>query len=188
MGDRAVSQVLWKPGDSHFWAGLMATKKFFFKYGFFSIRDGSEIRFWEDKWLGQSTLSEQFPALYSIVRNKSDTIAKVLGSSPPDVSFRRSLFGSRQTSWDALLLRLDSVQLSEGPDKFLWNLTKNGKFSVDSLYRALILPEVPINIKANNKLWKMKIPLKTKVFAWYLRRVVILRKDNLAKRNWHGSK
>ena len=40
----------------------------------------------------------------------------------------------------------------------------------------------------NNKIWKMKIPLKTKVFAWYLRRGVILTKDNLAKRNWHGSK
>ena len=34
----------------------------------------------------------------------------------------------------------------------------------------------------------MKIPLKTKVFAWYIRRGVILTKDNLAKRNWHGSK
>ena len=34
----------------------------------------------------------------------------------------------------------------------------------------------------------MKIPLKIKVFAWYLRRGVILTKDNLAKRNWHGSK
>ena len=30
MGDKAVSQVVWKPGDSHFWAGLMATKKYFF--------------------------------------------------------------------------------------------------------------------------------------------------------------
>ena len=136
VGDRAVSQVLWKPGDSHFWAGLMATKKFFFKHGFFSIRDGSEIRFWEDKWLGQSTLSEQYPALYSIVRNKSDTIAKVLGSSPPDVSFRRSLFGSRQTSWDALILRLDSVQLSEGPDKFLWNLDRKST-RLNSSHRSL---------------------------------------------------
>ena len=75
-----------------------------------------------------------------------------------------------------------------GTDKFQWNLTKNGKFSVDSMYRALILPEVPVDIKNNNKIWKMKIPLKTKVFAWYLRRGVILTKDNLAKRNWHGSK
>jgi hypothetical protein len=34
----------------------------------------------------------------------------------------------------------------------------------------------------------MKIPLKNKVFCWYLRRGVILTKDNLTKRNWHGSK
>ena len=34
----------------------------------------------------------------------------------------------------------------------------------------------------------MKIPLKTKVFAWYLRRGVILTKDNLPKRNWYGSR
>ena len=126
VGTQAVSQVIWKPGDSHFWAGLMATKKLFFPHGSFSIRDGSEIRFWEDKWLGQSTLREQYPALYTIVRNKSDTIAKVLGTSPPDVSFRRSLLGTRQASWNALLIRLDSIQLSEGPDKFQWNLTKNG--------------------------------------------------------------
>ena len=59
-------------------------------------------------------------------------------------------------------------------------------FSVDSMYRVLIQSVVPVD--SNKKIWKMKIPLKTKVFAWYLRRGVILTKDNLAKRNWHGSK
>ena len=103
-------------------------KSFFFQHGSFSIRDGSEICFWKDKWLGQSTLREQYPALYTIVRNKNDTIAKVLGTSPPDVSFRKSLLGTKQASWNALLIRLDSAQLSKGPDKFQWNLTKNGKF------------------------------------------------------------
>jgi hypothetical protein len=45
VGTKALSQVLWKPGDSHFWAGLMATKKFFFLYGTVSIKDGSQIHF-----------------------------------------------------------------------------------------------------------------------------------------------
>jgi hypothetical protein len=45
IGPKALSQVLWKPGDSHFWAGLMAMNKFFFGLGSFSIKDGSEIRF-----------------------------------------------------------------------------------------------------------------------------------------------
>jgi hypothetical protein len=33
----------------------------------------------------------------------------------------------------------------------------------------------------------MKIPLKIKIFAWFLRRGVILTKDTLVKRNWHGN-
>jgi hypothetical protein len=61
-----------------------------------------------------------------------------------------------------------------------------GVFSVNSLYRVLTIPSQPV---INNKyIWKMKIPLKTEVFAWYLCRGVILTKDNVVKRNWHGCK
>ena len=37
-------------------------------------------------------------------------------------------------------------------------------------------------------LWQMKVPLKINIFMWFLRRKVILTKDNLAKRKWEGSK
>jgi hypothetical protein len=100
--------------------------------------------------------------------------------------FRRDLIGQRLVAWNALLQRLASVQLSPETDEFRWNLHKNGEFLVDSMYNALINLDIPVD---NNKMiWKMKIPLKTKVFGWYLRRGVILTKDKLAKRNWHGSK
>jgi hypothetical protein len=36
------------PWDSYLLAGLMATKKYFFPYGSFIIKDGSKIRIWED--------------------------------------------------------------------------------------------------------------------------------------------
>jgi hypothetical protein len=108
-------------------------KKFFFTYGSFSIKDGSEIRFWEDKWLGNATLRKQYPALYNIVRHKSDTLAKVLETSPPNVSFRRTFIGPRQASWNDLLRHLDSIRLSQGSDVFRWNLTETGVFSVASM-------------------------------------------------------
>ena len=85
----------------------------------------------------------------------------------------------------ALLARLTSVQLRQGSDEFRWNLCVNGKFFVNSNYRALVHSDVPVD--DNKKVWQMKIPLKIKVFTWYLRRGVILTKDNLVKRNWHGS-
>jgi hypothetical protein len=37
-------------------------------------------------------------------------------------------------------------------------------------------------------IWKMKVPLKIRIFMWFLHRKVLLTKDNLAKRNWKGSK
>jgi hypothetical protein len=33
-----LSQEIWKPGDSHFWVGLMTTKKHFFRFRSFSIK------------------------------------------------------------------------------------------------------------------------------------------------------
>ena len=99
--------------------------------------------------------------------------------------FTRDLVGPKLAAWHELLQRLASVNLTQGTDEFRWNLHESDKFSVDSTYKALIQPEVPVD---NKKKWKMKIPLENKVFVWYLCRVVILTKYNLAKRNWHGSK
>jgi hypothetical protein len=62
---KSDSHVIWKPGDSHFWAGIVATKKYFFLHCSFSIRDGSDIRFWEDKWLGSvHNVSRFIPSLW----------------------------------------------------------------------------------------------------------------------------
>jgi hypothetical protein len=164
----------------------MATKKHFFGHGKFLIKDGSEVCFWEDKWLVTTTLREQYPALYDIVCHKGDTIAHVLEANPPNVLFRRNLYGPRFVSWENLLQRLASVQLTDRKDEFQWNLHENGKFSVASMYNALISSGLPV--LDNKKIWKMKISLKNKFFAWYLRRWVIFTKDNLIKQNWHESK
>jgi hypothetical protein len=43
------------------------------------------------------------------------------------------------------------------------------------------------NNNRNKMIWKLKIPLKIKVFLWNLGRGAILTKDNLAKRRWKGS-
>jgi hypothetical protein len=83
-----------------------------------------------------------------------------MATSPPDVTFRCDLLGLRLAAWNSLLQRLDSIQLLPGSDEFCWNLTANGTFSVDSLYKVILQSDIPVD---NNKnIWKMKIPLKTK--------------------------
>ena len=39
------------------------------------------------------------------------------------------------------------------------------------------------NVQFDKHMWKLKIPLKIKIFMWYLKRGVILTKDNLARWN-----
>jgi hypothetical protein len=81
------------------------------------------------------------------------------------VAFRRDLSGQRLVVWNALLQCLANIQLQNGHDEFRWNLHENGKFSVASIYNALILPNVPIDKISNIKLWKLKIPLEIRVFG-----------------------
>ena len=39
----------------------------------------------------------------------------------------------------------------------------------------------------NTYLEDQKVPLRNKVFMWFVHKEVVLTKDNLAKRNWEGS-
>ena len=42
-------------------------------------------------------------------------------------------------------------------------------------------------IERNKIIWKLKMPLKIKIFMWYLLKGIVLTKDNLTRRNWNGS-
>ncbi|WVZ75254.1 hypothetical protein U9M48_023328 [Paspalum notatum var. saurae] len=157
LGSKPLVQVDWKTGDSRFWSSLMKVKQNFLRFGTFKIKNGSQVRFWEDAWFEGQGLKDRYPGLYSIARKKFITIAEALTDTGAAFSWRRTLIGP--------------------------SLTQSDQFSVKSHYQALIKNEVP---NLNKRLWKLKAPLKIKVFLWYLRRGVILTKDNLAKRNWHG--
>ena len=85
--------------------------------------------------------------------------------------------------WQQLVARVVDVQLHDRDDRFIWSLHQNGMFMVRSMYRALTTNEVP----HHHVIWKLKIPLKIKVFIWYLLKGVTLTKDNLARRQWKGS-
>jgi hypothetical protein len=149
----------------------------------FRLQSGNQIRFWEDIWLGLNTLREQYPNLYYIIRMKDDTIAKVLSTVPLNISLRRSLEANLQ-SWYNLVMRIAQVHLNDRPDIFRWSLKSDGQFSVSSMYSALLDTHI---VPHNIYLWKLKIPLNIKVFLWLLYKKVILTKDNLVKRNWHGN-
>jgi hypothetical protein len=73
-----------------------------------------------------------------------------------------------------------TVNLTSEKDKFAWCLTASGVFTVKLMY----LDYMNGHTKYLRKyIWKMKVPLKIKIFMWFFHRKVILTKDNLIKWN-----
>ncbi len=93
--------------------------------------------------------------------------------------------GDRLADWNRIKISCDELVLSDQRDVIVWNLTKNGLFSVKSFYKALKLQETSAGVRESYKIiWKIKVPLKVRIFMWLLIKGNVLTKDNLIKRGW----
>jgi hypothetical protein len=107
--------------------------------------------------LGDKTLAQKYPSLYHIVQHRNVLVADTLAQVPLNIQFRRSLAGNKWTSWLQLCRRLMNVNLHDESDKFIWNLTTSGSFTVKYMYEDLMNGHTSFLRKY---LWKLKIPLK----------------------------
>jgi hypothetical protein len=139
----------------------MNAKVQFLRLGNFRLQGGNQTRFWEDKWIGANSFQVQYPNLYNLVREKRATVQRVFSTTPLNVSFRRSLVGVNLQSWHDLVHTITNIHLNDQPDIFRWALASSGQFSVSSMYMAMIDSDI---VSHNIFLWKLKIPLKVKVF------------------------
>jgi len=80
--------------------------------------------------------------------------------------------------WNNLIATIANVNLQAGNDTITWTLSTSGNFTVRSMYRYLITN----HIKVTHEIWRVKLPLKIKIFLWFLKKGVIQTKDNLAKK------
>ena len=97
----------------------------------------------------------QYPFLYNIVQRRNAYVATVLQYNPLNVQFRRTLAGNRWKAWLHLVRRLMDVHLSQQPDQLRWKLTKNGEFSVKSMYMDVINSN---SIPSSKHVWKVNFP------------------------------
>ena len=183
LHNKSITQVDKKQGDSHFWSGLIKAKGTFLNMGSWIVNNGEQTRFWEDKWLSNLAFKDKYPYLYATVRRKNSSIATVMGSVPLNVSFRRALVGQNLVFCHDLCASIIHIQLNQSSDCVSWNYNQNSRFCVRSMYLALINNGY---IERNKIIWKLKMPLKIKIFMWYLLKGMVLMKDNLARQNWNS--
>jgi hypothetical protein len=69
--------------------------------GSFVIKDGTNVRFWDDTWIIDKSLKIQYPNSYNIAREPHATISKIMATSPLNISFRRALVDNnlRDMAW-----------------------------------------------------------------------------------------
>jgi hypothetical protein len=123
---QTITHVRRKPGDSHFWSGLIKVKESFLSLGHIKLNNDENIRFWEDRWLGNFTLQHQYSSLYAITRRKNILMASVFSTTLLNISFRRGLVGNNLALWHMLVARVARIRLNGTRDKFIWDLLQSG--------------------------------------------------------------
>jgi hypothetical protein len=63
--------------------------------------------------------------------------------------------------WHNLVTMISNIRLQEGNDRFNWNIRRDGTLSVPSMYLHRLDSITPYR---NKGVWKLKIPLKIKIF------------------------
>ncbi|WMV21262.1 hypothetical protein MTR67_014647 [Solanum verrucosum] len=133
----------------------------------YKVGEGTRILFWKDKWIGQNSLMEDFPDLFSFCGNPEASIAETWTNQGWNIIFRRLLNDWEVERVASLLQRLNDFSgLNTSPDTIRWKHDRDGKFSVGRLYRRNLSSQ-PGNIPGPWKqIWKSNIPTKIKCFTW----------------------
>ena len=79
------------------------------------------------------------------------------------------------------------MRLSNDDDEFVWNLSKSGKYTPKDGYEQLMLVRNEIEYSWWWKvLWKLKCPLKAKIFCWFIFSDKALTWDVIVKKGKEG--
>ena len=151
----------------------------------YDIGDGSRVKFWQDRWCGETSLAVRYPALFRFCRNKDASVAKLMlfanGVLFWDVSFFR---GVHVRDLEALSNFMESIYVSPlrglGEDKMCWIPSKHKGFRVSDYYKILV-GNTFLGFPWKS-IWKQKIPSRVAFFVWTAALGKCLTIDNLRKR------
>jgi hypothetical protein len=155
---------------SFMWAAKAAKMGYRWKVG-----DGRKIKFWEDNWMGSSSLAIQFWELYVIVNEKSATIQELWDGESLKCTFRRTVGERLMNMWDEVVQLATTICFSNEEDNLIWHFSSNEIYSSQSLYKIINNRGVlPIFVSA---VWSLKLPPRIHFFLWLLSKNKNLTRD-----------
>ncbi|WJZ95377.1 hypothetical protein VitviT2T_014152 [Vitis vinifera] len=170
------------------WKAINKVGQFVTPFFGYEVGDGKNVRFWKDKWCGTSPLSEAFPSLFSIAKSKEAWVNEVWTAEGDRRGSWTPTFNRPFNDWELeevgrLLRCLEGkmVRVDE-EDRVRWVESKDGVFSVKSLYRAM----QPVSSAwfPSKIIWMSYAQPKISFFAWEASWGRVLTLDRLQKRGW----
>jgi hypothetical protein len=124
------------------------------------LGDGNKLKFWTDRWMGVSSISELAPNLMKLVKpaRKNDSVAQALAGNAWIQAIRGTPSVSAIVEFMGLWATLrEAPALQEEPDNARWRLTASGQYSAKTAYQLFFLgrTEVP----GLKELWSSGAPL-----------------------------
>nr|GFB46310.1 cysteine-rich receptor-like protein kinase [Tanacetum cinerariifolium] len=116
-------------------------------------------------------------------RNRKDvSVSEKMGDPHLDGSFRRAIRGwCEQEQFQTLEGVVNSTNLVQMEDRWVWNLESSGDFSVASFRRKIDDSRLPM---VDDKTWWVKyMPIKINVLAWKVRVNALPTRFNLSRRD-----
>jgi hypothetical protein len=131
------------------------------------LGDGASARFWTDAWLPMGPISSFAPNLFRAVGRRR--LRRSVRDALTDRQWVRDITGARTPQVLLEYVRLwrtvRDVQLQPLlPDRFVWQWTTDGRYSVRSAYRAYFTGWTAM--AGAKKLWRATVPPKVKFFFW----------------------
>lgn len=135
------------------------------------VGNGLGTLFWEDLWIGDSTLKSRFPRLFLLAPFHRTSVASMGFWNGPTwewcFTWLRDLRMRDQIEENDLKRLIHGVHLSfSTPDEVIWAPDKNGSFSVKSVSTELAKTSSPVNLEATKLMWRGLVPPRIEIFVW----------------------
>lgn len=113
------------------WKGIRNLWDSFIQHAHFAVGNGSALKFWTDKLLGNTAFRDDFPNLFRIAQDPNSVIASNRVGTNWDLTFRRNLQDWEVNELLELLARLQQCQTDpQATDTLKWGYHKEGAYTV----------------------------------------------------------
>jgi hypothetical protein len=116
-------------GGSNFWKGVLWTSRVAKMDYKWKLGKGTRIHFWEDVWIGTTSLAIQYWMIYCLVNEHNKSMSELWDGETLKCTFRRCIDRRLFDMWDELVNLVTIVEMSEEDDALIWQFQSNGVYS-----------------------------------------------------------